>query len=432
MAEHGAGSVLDLGSCLVSRNVNLLVLRGEARLDDLAKISRADVFDQVLNKPGIQRELTRKHAEGFMEYARWGQDADPITEPKFVPDVLLNMRDKSVAEFYEPQDPAVAIEFSSFPDDDLAPPTFVGVRIKLSKITTPTKPGDPVQISRVDGNHRLSGTDAELRLLGEDSSTLDGLPTIPFSMTVGLSALHELMLFKALNGNHKGMDVAMIDRIIAEISPDLSLSSDPKERALWLSEQLAENGLPFAGMVNWGGSKKGLKELGEKRPIKISTLKNAHIKLLDRAESVGMALMDSPTKQLKLIALYWAAVKKAFPEPWSNERDFILLSLIGLEGFAMYGGLLIRDAPSKVSAVDEIDTYFSARLETIAKNVSLAKKDWVGTAGGGGSKKVLDTLLANAKEDDVELTQFVSDLDAPESLEEKLNPPARAPEEQPE
>lgn len=40
-------AVLDLGPCVVGKNLNLSVLRGYARLDALADISSPDIYDMT-------------------------------------------------------------------------------------------------------------------------------------------------------------------------------------------------------------------------------------------------------------------------------------------------------------------------------------------------------------------------------------------------
>ena len=66
---HRHGDEIDLGRCLVGKNLNLLALRGFATLDVLAELSAPDVYDQVDNPTGTQRDLKAKHAEECFDYA---------------------------------------------------------------------------------------------------------------------------------------------------------------------------------------------------------------------------------------------------------------------------------------------------------------------------------------------------------------------------
>jgi hypothetical protein len=43
-------------------NLDTTCYRGSAALADLARISQADIFDQIDNPDGLQRDLNRKHA----------------------------------------------------------------------------------------------------------------------------------------------------------------------------------------------------------------------------------------------------------------------------------------------------------------------------------------------------------------------------------
>ena len=89
------GAVLDLGPCLIGENLNLLVLRGFARLDELADISAPDVFDMVANTKGTQRALKPKHASESFEYAMEALNQPPENEPRCFPEVILNARDET-------------------------------------------------------------------------------------------------------------------------------------------------------------------------------------------------------------------------------------------------------------------------------------------------------------------------------------------------
>ena len=52
-----------------SKNLDVMCYRGDALLAHLALISQADVFDQITNPDGLQRDLSPKHASEVYEYA---------------------------------------------------------------------------------------------------------------------------------------------------------------------------------------------------------------------------------------------------------------------------------------------------------------------------------------------------------------------------
>src|SRR5579885_675278 len=111
------GDAIDLGACLAGRNLNLLVLRGFAPLDVLAEISAPDVYDQVANKTGTQRDLKSKHAEECYNYAIGALMLAPEDEPRVFPEIVLNARDIGVVEIYNPEDPGELYDIDSFSDD---------------------------------------------------------------------------------------------------------------------------------------------------------------------------------------------------------------------------------------------------------------------------------------------------------------------------
>src|ERR1700733_3605539 len=202
------GDTADLGGCSIGRNLNLLALRGYAQLGALSIISAPDVYDQVDNPTGTQRELKEKHARECLAYAL-DADALPAEEyPRFFPEILLNVRDTNIIELYDTDNPSRLFDFDSFSDPGDLDSATVGVRIHLKDLKFP-KPIMSPQISRVDGNHRLHGVDEMLELEykarddeeeGDDEGDSDSLPTVPFSMLLNLNPNQEATLFRDING----------------------------------------------------------------------------------------------------------------------------------------------------------------------------------------------------------------------------------------
>ncbi len=79
------GEYIDLGFCIVGRNLNVISARGYASLITLAQISGPDVLDPILNPNGTQRDLNVKHSEEALEYALSSEDVDPTKEPRAFP-----------------------------------------------------------------------------------------------------------------------------------------------------------------------------------------------------------------------------------------------------------------------------------------------------------------------------------------------------------
>ncbi len=78
-----------------AKNLDTVCFRGAAPLAHLALASQADVFDQVTNPSGLQRDLSPKHASDAYDYAR--RSPDPAF-PRAFPEIVLNVRDKKVLQ----------------------------------------------------------------------------------------------------------------------------------------------------------------------------------------------------------------------------------------------------------------------------------------------------------------------------------------------
>jgi hypothetical protein len=249
--EGRFGNQIDFGACYIGKNLNLQVLRGYAHLDQLACVSGPDVFDQVDNVTGTQRALNEPHARDCREYAVDAEGMPAEESPRFFPEILLNARDTNVVELYNVEDPTELYDFDSFSEDDAVPKPLVGLRVDLAAIDFPKQSKNP-QISRVDGNHRLWGIDELLTTAaagdGGDNGA-DELPTVAFSLLIGLNPNQEASLFRDINGEHKGMDVTHLAAIKVRISDPEELKGNPKWLPLWLADQLAQSGRAFENMV---------------------------------------------------------------------------------------------------------------------------------------------------------------------------------------
>jgi len=105
-------------------------------------------------------------------------------------------------------------------------------------------------------------------------------------------------------------------------------------------------------------------------------------------------LLKLPDLLLTLFNNYWLAVRSVFPEAWQNKKEYILLQSIGLNGFAMLGGKLIKDAVESGSKkLHQSD--FEILLQAVAENVNLSKAnpEWDAVAGAGGARKVYEKLV---------------------------------------
>jgi hypothetical protein len=405
------GEVLDLGRCLVGRSLNLLTIRGYARLDQLAAISAPDVFDQKQNPNGTQRNLTPLHAREAFEYAMDASDMLPEESPRCFPEIILNARDTNIIDLYSVDDEDEHYEFDSFSTDFEEAIGIVGLRIRIKDLEFP-KPDFNPQVSRVDGNHRLSRTDDLLRegLTSEDDVLSREFPSLGFMLVLELSDLQEASLFRDINGEQRGMEVAHLDSIVLRTVDPEVLKKDPKRRALWIANELAQPGRAWEDMVFFGGSHKGVKsDLGYVPPVTINALKATIDQQIRSAPTVDAAFKDNPNAIVVLLDRFWKAVRETFPEAWQNKRDYILLQAIGLGAFARFGGTIIERGlnDKRYSQAD-----FQRHLEVVRGRVPLDRDHelWRGVAGAGGQKVVADALIAAAEPDLVKLEEIKKDL----------------------
>lgn len=416
------GNVIDFGACFVGENLNVRVLRGFARLDQLACVSAPDIYDQVENPTGTQRALSKQHARDCAAYAEGALEVLAEQEPRFFPEILLNVRDLNAIELYNIEDPEELYEFNSFSSEDAVPAQMVGVRVNVAAIEFPKANKSP-SLSRVDGNHRLWGVDERLdedasdhvKREGEDAEEL-AYPRVPFSLLVGLKPIQEAQLFRDINGEHKGMDVTHLAQIELRVTSDEELKHDPSRLPLWIAGQLSQAGRAFEDMVFFGGEKGGLKRLGEQRPLRLNSLKSTVTAQLGGARKVTKWFENDPDALLDLVDRYWKAVRATFPEAWHNRKDFILLQAIGLGAFAIFGAETLTALFDKGEATQED---FNRYLATVSR-VSLKRSDYEGIAGAGGARVVADRLFEAAEPDALKAEKIKSQLRKPKTIDERL------------
>jgi hypothetical protein len=283
--------------------------------------------------------------------------------------------------------------------------TFLASEIEFNRTENP-------QISRVDGNHRLSKA-TEVVIDGD----FDGdFPMVPFALFVGLTADQERSLFRDINGEQKKMETAHLATITLKLKQVPELLSTDSGRALWIAQKLSEEGQPFEDLVFFGGDKKAYKEIGRSvPPIRISTLKGAVQATLKDCRTLSKLaenfttdsptddqLLDSASTYLALVSLYWHAVRFAFPEAWQDRTNFILLQSIGITGFSKLASVIIDEQIEKDSISQED---FNLVLSHVASKVDITKAAWSGFAGLAGAKRVYEKLYA-ASTDGLDATRL--------------------------
>jgi DGQHR domain-containing protein len=414
------GQEIDLGVCIIGRNLNIFTLRGYTSLEVLADISGGDVYDDVLNPEGTQRDLKPKHSKEALEYALGSLNVNPEESPRAFPEITLNVRDKAVLKISDLNSSEILFDSLDF----MADGDSISVRVKVlsEKLTEPTPRFQP-QISRVDGNHRLSQVE------NIDHEIFPEIPVVPFSMFVGLTNLQERKLFSDINGKHVGMPPSIVTTFDSSFTPaEVALTSN-KGRATWLARKLTEDGMAFFGKVHFGGSTEGAKELyGAVPPVTVQGLRNGILRTLDSCPSLGAYLfpevdlgdpaqntdskkrerIESGQMMVTLLNRYWTAVKNAYPTEWENKKDYILLNSIGLEGFSHLAGPVIEHLVLNKGTKDQV--HFDAVMNHMASKTNLHRDHYKGVAGAGGGKKISNELMGIWTQSGVQIAVAISGL----------------------
>jgi DGQHR domain-containing protein len=345
-----------------SKNLDTICFRGSAPLSHLAMISQPDIFDQVTNPKGLQRDLSPKHASEAFEYVHRDRNQE---YPRAFPEVVLNVRDKRVLKTDEVNGSPI---------------------VKLQFAVSEMKEGR-VAVSRVDGNHRLyyaAGDDRRDPLFAE----------VPFQIHVGLTQDQERSLFVDINSNQKGLSSSHLAVMQNRLSPEEIEIRDHFDR--WIASKLSRDPeSPWHGMIHEGGSKKGTRQQGLTRLVNFASIQGGVSKLLSKSQY----LHDLGDPQLQYIVLrnYWQAVKVVFSEEWANPKDFLLLKNIGVWSLSILAAAII----DRCMPLGRVDVRDFARYLQQARS----RFDWSKEAAGeravvgmAGNKAALIIAAAMAEE----------------------------------
>lgn len=311
-----------------SHNLDTVCLRGSAPLAHLAAISQADLFDQVVNPNGLQRDLSPKHASDAHEYAIRSSDDD---YPRAFPEVVLNIRDKKIVDIEE-IDAGANAGFKAF-----------NLTFTMDKM----HPGQ-VHVSRVDGNHRLFYAEGDDR---REPIMLNA----PFQLHVGLSQEQERSLFVDFNSNQKGLNSSHLSIMQSKLTAEEQEIKDHLDR--WIAKRLAEDpDSPWCGLIHLGGSKQGTRAQGLTRIVNFASLQIGVQKTLTKSQYIHD--LTDPTAQYMVIRNYWQAVKRVFSEEWAHTKEYLLLKNIGVTSLSILGGTIIdRCMPKGMVGVQDMERY---------------------------------------------------------------------------
>lgn len=344
------------------------VYRGFAPLNDLARISKADIFDQENNPTGTQRNLNRQHARKAYQYVSSQQDA-------FYPEIILNIRNSSYVKFRGQK-------------------TTGGLQYGILKFVKDPQMAKSIVVSRMDGNHRLWFADGNEK----------GMEAIarPVSFCImQLSKIdEELKLFSAINDNQMGMNTSHLQNITARLLGEKTLKLN--NPALYIVQKLQKDTKsPFHQRIHEGGIvKRGATLPG----LTVANLRGAIHDMLIRSKKLShFADVDA---QFGVINNYWLAVQQWLPEAWERPTDYIIFKGVGLLAISYLGVEIIERCLSK----SEFETAcMLSYLKKLPQTDVFSSKHGIPFAGKGGAQKIASHLIADLEDEgEVSLTKLQS------------------------
>lgn len=330
------------------------VYRGFARLCDLARISKADIYDQVNNPTGTQRDLNPKHAREAYEYVRTHDLA-------FWPEVFLCAREPNVIDF----------------SPNEGTPSIGILRVNLGRIID----DEGIAISRVDGNHRLHFAD------GSEEEFPPIEKEVSFCLAYDLSLEEEIILFRDINDNQRRMNTSHLDNIEARLTPSEQFKL--REPEIYIARKLGqEEDSPLYERIYEGGKK------SQGQDIPLRTLSLGINYMLIRPTKLR-ALRDADA-QYKVIKNYFEAVKRWQPLAWQEPRKYLVLRGAGLWAICLIGA----DVIDKVLGKGTFKEDAMYEVLTSGKNWDWSNKgDFQGYSGAGGAQKISDFVTSEFQDD---------------------------------
>lgn len=348
-----------------SKMLGVNVYRGFAELALLSDLSKADVYDQVNNPIGTQRDLSFKHAKEAYTYIK-------TKEFGFWPEVFLSARQKST------------LTFTPLSDDYMD----LGIlEIDTSSIIGSSE----IVISRVDGNHRLHYAN------GEEKGFSRVEKVVSFCLAYDLSIEEEIQLFKDINKNQKPMNTSHLDRIEVRLTAEDELKKLYPD--LYISQKLGEDDKsPFFGRVYEGG----------KRPVGVDIplrgLRTGIQYMLSRASQ--LVRLPNVDAQYIVIRNYFNAVKIWQPKSWAAPKDYIMLRGAGLWSICFLGAHVIdRSLIHDKYTIEDL-----AKLLNSGRTWDWSKKgNFIGLSGRGGALEISNRISRYLKDENNMSTEQLLD-----------------------
>lgn len=376
-----AQNKVSLGLALWGDNLNTTVLRGFANLGLLARYSSPDILDQIQNPEGTQRPLSTKHSKEALRYAMEARNVDFESDPRAFPEIILNVRDDSVVVLTQ-LDEEKYTEAVDFIRDDYG---TVACRIDIvdGNFRYPAADFAP-QISRVDGNHRLSEATRQL----EQGVPYSDFPVVPYALYMNLSKDQERKLFADINGEQKKMSRNVNINHLGRNTRDPQ-NLTPQKKIDWVAFQLTQAGMVFDSMANLGGSMGGyVQTYGGKPKVSVTGIRSAVNSFYQKGRAFESTYRDDPSLQVEVVNSFFLALRTHYSDAWEDGRmRYIVLEAIGLNGFSKFGGALANLLPRSES--HNSYEHFSSFLSILrAAGVNGLRREFAGMYGAAGAENV--------------------------------------------
>ncbi len=332
------------------------VYRGYAPLHLLADMSKADIYDQVKNPQGTQRDLSPKHAKDAYEYVK-------NNDLGFWPEIFLSSRQNDI------------LQFTPINED------YNNLGILEIDINTRNN-SSTIKISRVDGNHRLHYAD------GKEPKFSKIEKPVSFCLAYNITREEEIKLFKDINKNQKAMNTSHLDGIDVRLSPEEELKR--RQPDLYIAQKLgSEFSSPLNGRIYDGGKK----PVGVDVPLR--SLRTGIQYMLSR--STQLPRLNDAEAQFKVIRNYFSAVKLWQPEAWKLPKEHILLRGAGLWAICFLGAQVI----DRALLSDKFKTEDLLRILNSGKSWDWSNKgSFKGYSGRGGALEISIRVGRHLKDSD--------------------------------
>lgn len=298
------GSILRI-PVVLSTVMGLKVVRGYARICDLAEVSKPDIYDASTNPTGTQRDLSPQHARDAYQYLK-------SEEVGFFPEVFLALREPNSATL------RVTNEARGYATLELA-------KAAIGR-------SDEIKISRVDGNHRLHFADGHA----------EGYPrltnVVSFCLATEITKDQEIKLFRDINNNQRRMNTSHLDNIDLRLSGEKEIAR--RDPALYIAKKLRDDEDSLLRGKIYDGGRSDVTKF-----IPLRTLKTGIEYMLSRP--TRLTSLDDVDVQTQVIKNYFSALKSWEPEAWKRPKDFLMLRGAGLWGVCFLGASVIDRALGK-------------------------------------------------------------------------------------